>query len=262
MKNKIINLLDAHVKIQIGTYFSECHEINDSKIKFAYSKKIKDFYWNYAYNINCTIKEFPEIINKIRKYSSEIQRECTIYITPDTEPKNIAEIINPLETEDEVWMVYNRDLCVIEDPKLNVKTIINQKPNKIFLDVFDNSYSVADENSPGYTGLPKEYLDCIGNSKPSPDVTAAHFIGIDGNDPAAVASIFIADGYAGLYNVGTHHEKRRKGFGTEISQQAIIYAIKNRCHTIFLQTQADSEVEELYSKIGFKRLFIGSLIKI
>lgn len=263
MKNQIESLMEAHVKVQIGTYFSDCKQIEGSVIKYAYSKKIEDFYWNYAYNINCAIDKLPEEIQRIRDFSKEINRECTIYVTSETNPKNIAEIINPLELEEEVWMIYNEKNIEIENSKLRIEIIKNDIPSSTFMEIFDNSYSEAEEGATGYTGLPKEYLDCISNSKPASGVTSAHFIGIDNdNIPSAVASIFMFNGYAGLYNVGTHHDKRRKGFGAEISKQAISYALKNNCHTLFLQTQADSEVEELYSKIGFKRLFIGKFIKI
>ena len=102
----------------------------------------------------------------------------------------------------------------------------------------------------------------IRNSSTGKDVSSFHIILKKQSIPVAVSSIFIYKQFAGLYNVGTLHAKRRNNFGSLVSMLACKFAFDDGASIIFLQTQADSLVEDLYKKIGFKRKFIGSFLVI
>lgn len=256
-------LLDIHAKVQVGTYFNAIDTLDDN-IKYGHSNLIEDYYWNYAYNIKCTKGQLTKSIDNIKQFAASINREPAIYLTPDCRPKNLIGLLSPIEIEEEVWMTFKKrgKTQILLNNALDIRLIFNEQPDSSFIEVFDNAYGGGSPESSGYYGLPKEYIDSIKNSKPQEGVSIAHFIGQKEGVAVAIASIFICDSFAGLYNVGTLYEARRNNFGSEISKVAMKFALEKNCKTIFLQTKADSEVETMYNKIGFERAFIGAFVKI
>jgi hypothetical protein len=255
------DLMQAHVDLQMGTYFSEVKDLG-AGVRFASSSRISDFYWNYAYGLACSPKELPDHINKIRDYSQKIERSSTIYVTPDTTPQHIDEILTVKGTSSEVWMTLppNGLQRLLVPNELRVGTVASKDDMEQFIHVFRDAYGSGDPNSPGYSGLPEEYPESIGNASPPPDVQVTYFLAWEGDTPVAISTIFSKPPYAGLYNVGTVHRVRRKHYGAVMSFVAVDHALKHGSEIIFLQTEADSPVEELYGKLGFRREFLGEFV--
>lgn len=254
-------LLDIHANIQKGTYFSNIDKISRFNINFAYSKKIDDFYWNYAYNIICNENDIIEIVKEIKNYANNLNRSSVVFITPDTIPCNFQEIVKHKTLESEVWMTLEEFNFTINEG-VSVEILSSGIISEEFLEVFEDSYGGGAKDSSGYFGLPIEYIESLKNIIPTSNVKVVHFIAKVDNIPVAISSIYIYKEYAGLYNVGTKHTERSKGYGSEISKTAIKYAFKHGCKVVFLQTKADSAVETLYKNLGFNRRFIGTFINI
>lgn len=253
-------LLNAHTAIQIGTYFDQVKTLS-SGVKFASSNRIGDHYWNYAYDFATAVEKVPEVISEIRKYAAKINRECVLYVIQDTKPTGLAESLSVKSSEDEVWMTFGSTEATLKVSKtLNIERIPGSKPGNEFLTVFKDAYGSGPPDSPGYEGLPPEYVDSIANCQPMGNVKVAHFLGRKNELPVAISSVFLSPPWAGIYNVGTIHSERRQRYGWDLSSAAVDFAIKNNCKTIFLQTQKDSPVEKLYSKMGFVRAFVGSFL--
>jgi GNAT superfamily N-acetyltransferase len=91
------------------------------------------------------------------------------------------------------------------------------------------------------------------------DVEIFHYLGMSNGIPASIASVYISSDVAGIYNVGTIPDFRKKGFGAALSRVAIAEALKHNVRKLLLQTELDSEPERLYSKIGFDQAFSGEI---
>ncbi|MFW2475331.1 MAG: GNAT family N-acetyltransferase [Sediminibacterium sp.] len=258
MKYKPSELLDVHAVIQCGTYFSNILVL-DTGMKYAYSDSIEDFYWNYAYNLKESLST-DVILEVLKQAASSKKRYPALYLTSELDTDEIIRCCRPKEIEEEVWMILDKAPA----PKksvLQVETFVNRLPSAEFLRVFLDAYGGGQPDSPGYHGLPPEYVDAITNSSPLNNVQIIHFEGRFENEVVAIASIFMYKEYCGLYNVGTCHSSRRKGFGREISKQAVDYAFKEGAEMIFLQTKANSEVETMYKQLGFETKFTGMFLK-
>lgn len=264
MKHSPEKLMDIHAKIQTGTYISKVIELPYKGLKFVYSESISDHYWNYAYNLKCESSDLQAVVDLIKSHTKQMHRGFTLYLSPETKPANILELITPTEIESEVWMILETQAGVLttENAKGDVEIVLNSRPPKSFIKIFDDSYGGGEKGSAGYFGLPPEYIDSIRNSTPQEGVDVAHFIRKENSVAVAIASIFVHGEYAGLYNVGTVHAKRRMGYGSQISRRAIAFAKSKGVKYVFLQTQADSEVEKMYFKIGFRKSFVGMFVKI
>lgn len=260
MTIKPIDLLNAHVDLQLGTYIDHL-EVLPSGPKYMSSTRIKDRYWNFAFNVRTDKTGVQQALDEVKTYSKSIDRPNVLYITPDEHTEQLTEM-NPTDViSGSAWMTL-ADTNKMSQPgsKLVIEELETSFPDERFLQVFDNSYGGGTPDSPGYTGLPNEYVEALSNCCPKEGATVRHFLGSNNGEPVAIASIFFKPPYAGLYNVGCIHSARRNRFGSDISIAAVNHAITKGCNTIFLQTIADSSVEEMYKKIGFSRKFIAKVL--
>jgi predicted GNAT family acetyltransferase len=82
-----------------------------------------------------------------------------------------------------------------------------------------------------------------------PDSSALHYIGYLNDQPVTSATLFLAGGIAGVYNVSTPEVFRRQGFGSAITHAALEDAIQRGYRTAFLQSS--SLGKGVYSDLGF-----------
>lgn len=255
------SLMEAHVAVQMGTYFTDVQSIGHG-LQFASSSRISDYFWNYAFGLACAPSELPDRLASVRAYAEEVNRKPTIYSTPETQPQKLEDFLALEESVAEVWMTLERGR--LERPVLptglQISPVTTSEELDQFIHVFRDAYGSGDPSSPGYSGLPEEYPESIRKAKPAPEVEVTNFLGKEDDIPVSCSSIFCKAPYAGLYSVGTTHEARRKHYGSIMSLIAVEHALNQGCQIIFLQTEADSPVEELYRKLGFRREFIGQFL--
>ena len=133
---------------------------------------------------------------------------------------------------------------------------------QVFVRAFRSAYGSEDSDNTGYSDLPDEYPEALLESAPPGGVNVYHFVGLINDSPVSIASVYCAPPYAGLYNVGTVHSARKRGLGRLLSQSAVNHAFDSGCSTVVLQTEANSPVETMYSKMGFDRAFVGEFLVI
>lgn len=253
-------LLEAHVAIQLGTYFDDVTQLG-SGVKYASSSLVKDFYWNYAYDIVVDVENVPEMVGQVRARAEAVGRDAVLYTTPDSRPEGLADALSVKSQEDEVWLTLN---SVVETKggrgDVIIERLKNSAPSEEFLAVFTDAYGDGEPGSPGYVALPGEYVKALARCCPREGTEVAHFLGRVSERAVAISSIFCKPPFAGLYNVGTIHAARGNRYGYKISIAAVEFALGQGCNTIFLQTQPTSPVEDLYRKMGFERCFIGTFL--
>ncbi|MDR1982925.1 MAG: GNAT family N-acetyltransferase [Holosporaceae bacterium] len=79
------------------------------------------------------------------------------------------------------------------------------------------------------------------------------FVGYFQNQPVATSALFVNENSAGVWDVVTLSDFRRKGIGTDMTAYALLYAFDNFGYHIGVLT-ASEEGEPVYEKIGFQKL--------
>jgi ribosomal protein S18 acetylase RimI-like enzyme len=77
------------------------------------------------------------------------------------------------------------------------------------------------------------------------------YVGYLAGAPVATAELTVGGGVAGLYNICTLADYRRRGIGTALTLQPLLDARKSGVHTGVLQAAADGV--GIYTRIGFQR---------
>ncbi len=87
----------------------------------------------------------------------------------------------------------------------------------------------------------------------SPESSLKLFIGYLNDKPIATSALFIDENTAGVWDITTLEEFRRKGIGTDMTLHALFYAYDNFGHKIGVLTASELG-ERVYKKIGFQKL--------
>jgi ribosomal protein S18 acetylase RimI-like enzyme len=82
-----------------------------------------------------------------------------------------------------------------------------------------------------------------------PSSTFRHFLGYLNGEPVATCSLFLGAGVAGIYDVGTLPERRRRGIGAAMTRAAIADAAASGYRMAILHSSALGA--EMYRAIGF-----------
>lgn len=261
MEIKVDFLLDTHIHMQMGCYFSGSKSYGN--INYVWSDLITDTDWNFAYG-----NDIKKIDNKEAQWILEESKEHKSTPAIFIKNKNIENILKDLKglsfsvnIELENWMVLNRDnidenIGLIDDANITVKEEISEKPTPHFLEIFSNLFYDEEINS----ALKKYYVPALENSNKKINIQVIHFVLYDKEIPISCASVYIKDDIAGLYNVGTRNNKQKMGYGEIISKVAISHAYNKGCKNIFLQCQTNTHVENLYKNIGFRVVDVPNIV--
>ena len=79
------------------------------------------------------------------------------------------------------------------------------------------------------------------------------FVGFYEGTPAATSALFVQDDVAGIWDITTLPEFRRKGIGTDMTVQALKYA-RDFCNCDIGVLTASEAGERVYRKIGFQKI--------
>jgi GNAT superfamily N-acetyltransferase len=256
-REEVVDAIKIHWKLQLGCYFKSIVNLNGAMYNLG--DKVVDYFWNYAGLIEANSDEDAEkLVDRIIAFAQENERVPAVYIDPTVKPNNFGELIAKRGFKlsgDEIWMFLNPTrFSTIEQPKdLHIKRVLTDEDMKVFIDIFDLSYGMGEDG--------KVYGESLFDAFKSgtKDVEIFHYLGMSNGIPASIASVYISSDVAGIYNVGTIPDFRKKGFGAALSRVAIAEALKHNVRKLLLQTELDSEPERLYSKIGFDQAFSGEI---
>jgi ribosomal protein S18 acetylase RimI-like enzyme len=82
-----------------------------------------------------------------------------------------------------------------------------------------------------------------------PSSTFRHFLGYLNGEPVATCSLYLGAGVAGIYDVGTLPERRRRGIGAAMTRAAIADAAASGYRVAILHSSAQGAA--MYRAIGF-----------
>jgi ribosomal protein S18 acetylase RimI-like enzyme len=105
----------------------------------------------------------------------------------------------------------------------------------------------------GAFGAPQAFGDAFGEAAIAiglgRDSVFRHFLGRVNGEPAATGSLFLGAGVAGIYDVSTIPERRRRGLGAAVTRAAMAAARERGCRTAILH--ASTAGASLYRSLGF-----------
>lgn len=249
-------MMEAHIHLNLGIYFDNTE--GEDGVNIATSRLIPDMYWNYGYSpegASFTEAQLGSLSSKLR----QLGREPMIW---QLEGKPIPP----------GWEICGKDAWMWLDRKdwkykrnsdhdhLSIHLV--RKPDIAMQRVFEDAMSSGtNPEDIGYFDLPKEYSTAYLQAKLTPPATCIHLSGYAEEVCASIATMGIWNDIGGLYSVATAHEFRRRGYALHISYEATRWAFEQGAKGVLLQTEADSPVEELYAKLGYKRTHIGYLLR-
>ena len=255
-RDEVVDAIKIHWKLQLGCYFKSVVNLNGAMYNLG--DKVVDYFWNYAGLIESNEKDSGELLNRIISFAQENNRVPAVYIDPTVEPSNFREFLVNRGFKlsgDEIWMFLNPlSFSLKEKPQgLQVKRVKTADEMRKFIEVFDLSYEMGEDGKVYGESLFDAFISGI------KDVEVFHYLGMIDNSPVSIASVYISHDAAGIYNVGTIPEFRKKGFGAALSRESIAEALKHNVRRLLLQTELESEAESLYKNIGFEPAFSGEI---
>ena len=82
--------------------------------------------------------------------------------------------------------------------------------------------------------------------------SVTHFLALEKGCPVGSATMFVDGSVAGIYNVGTLPDARRRGIGTLMTQWIMKCAREKDCHLAVLT--ATPLAQSIYHKLGFQNV--------
>ena len=250
--------------LQRGMYFDQSVDSGESVLYL--SDYIDDCYWNYAANLDASAVGTEHLIGTVESEMTHRDRQPALYVLPTTPQRE--ELLAEAQRRSyecqfkDAWMYLEGDPGEVQDPPSNLKIEIvrNQQQRKDFLELFRLVNGADPQEDDPYGGLPEAYFSALGQSLPGREpVNTFHLIGYVEDSPVSQATL-VTDGsdYGGIYNVGTRHDHRQKGYGTALSLACVDRALSlPLAGELFLQTEAGSKVESFYQSMGFVTRFVA-----
>lgn len=243
----------AHYLMQLASYFSELTDMPG--VRFAYTDKLKDIWYNQAYDITVSDKDVDKLVKIIENYLASRDRLPCIYLSPATRPNKLSKLLEAYEYgqfESEAWMFYNYEENAKPYKKPSQITIQEIKNDKD-LDVFSDVYRL---------GLPgpevEHYVQAVvdGYKYPPALVDISYFVAHYNDKPAGMISLLKIGEFVGVYAVATIEEYQGKGIGKSLIRHVGELSERAGCKYVFLQTVVGETGEAVFQKLGYETLFV------
>ncbi len=172
----------------------------------------------------------------------------TWWVGPTSAPSNLGRFLQPAgfsHNRDMIGMAM--DLAALRErelpmPGLTFERVAHKEAllewYGIILRCFPSSYSQV-------------YINALAQASFRPDAEWRHYIGrVDGR-AAAVSSVLVGAGVAGLYNLGTHPDLRGQGLGAWITARSFLVTAQEGFRVGTLQTTYPNALR-MYHRMGFE----------
>lgn len=243
----------AHYIMQLASYFTELTD--EAGVRFAYTNRLSDIWYNQAYDIDCNEDEFSSLMTRIETYFQRRERTPCIYLSPATTPPNASDLLGNrdyAQFESEAWMFYDLGQLksdYVQPASISISEVTWERDFEMFADIYRR-------------GLPgpevEKYIDATREGqryKPSL-VDIRYFVGKYEGEPAGMISLLQIGRYAGVYAVATVEEFKKKGLARALNMHVCREAAANGADTIFLQTVSGEHAETVFQRLGYSTLYL------
>ncbi|MHC1764269.1 MAG: amino acid adenylation domain-containing protein [Verrucomicrobiia bacterium] len=250
--NGTSELMRAHYRLQNGIFITELED-GPTWIR-AFSKVSPAPIWNHAAWIGEENGGWFDFLQNTRAGWSKRDRRPTAYCLDELDSDGALEAAAKKagfqRFDQESWMCYRgADVpCPSGSESLEVHVVERAGEIADFAAVFASAYQVPAAE------FRELFLRDLGASDPRRLIR--HYLGSADGEPVCIATLIGAEGWAGIYNVGTVPNRRKRGFAGQLLARAIEDALEGGNVRIFLQTETGSGAERLYLSLGFETAFV------
>jgi GNAT superfamily N-acetyltransferase len=232
-------LLDSHIRMQTGSYVSGVDSGPDGA-RYLWSERIPEPSLNLAVgteDIGWTMEAAARRGRMPAILAADAAAVERLQATPGFAGAFPTRwMVRPLDRRD--LPAPPGDLSVHEGPGLPADAL---------------AVSTRLYKDPAHNAIAAElYVPTLERARTGEAVQSFHLVLRDGGEPVACASVYVLDGLAGLYNVGTLADRQGEGFGAAVTAAAARQAAACDCDRMFLQCAAGTHVERLYGRLGFR----------
>ncbi len=202
------------------------------------------------FNVVCNPKS-PMDVKSVFDYFSSSKLPFAFWIGFDDEYRDFQNDVEKFglscdETESGMTVFMDELDFSISCEKLEIKLVSNEELLRDFITAYQklipNDVAAIDEF---YTKAAPFILDTNSALK--------LFVGFYEGAPAATSALFVQNDVAGIWDITTLSEFRRKGIGTDMTLHALKYA-KDFCNCKVGVLTASEDGERVYRKIGFQKI--------
>ena len=193
-------------------------------------------------------------IEHVRRRVGRDGAPLTWWVMPSFTPADLGERLVQLGlVRERAWPAFAlplRDLPELPAiPGLVVRRVNDDTDLESYLGIVGQTLS----SSEAFTGLLRDASRRIGFEDDAPE---EHFIGLLDGVPVATASLLVAGGAAGIYNVATLEPARRRGIGAAMTVAAVRRGAARGLRSATLQ--ASDMGRPIYERLGFR--FVCDLV--
>jgi GNAT superfamily N-acetyltransferase len=262
--------VDAHDRLIAALYAGELLEIDGARL--THNRFIEELEWNHAGRVALPRGDGAAIdglLAEVSDYFAARQRAPSVLLDPFTHPPDFAAELSARgwsEAYRHAGLIFPAGAEIAETAWPASAAIaestcsaagaaseaaVSFPSMKVFASVFEASFAeTADGDLSGgyYDAFPAAM------ARPAAGVEVVHtLVRIDG-EPAAVGSRALANGVAGLYNLGVAPRFRRHGLGGAITLHRVREARAAGAEVVYLLTE-DPRVEASQLRRGFVKSF-------
>jgi ribosomal protein S18 acetylase RimI-like enzyme len=205
--------------------------------------------FNSVMRVNIDEGDVDELILRMKRLYAERHVPWTWRIGPSTHPSNLGErlIFNGLRHYDSLpGLALNLDGLSVDlefPPGLSIIQIGNATSLGNWIEVMSESFNIPNHAS---EAIFDSFLG-VGFSLSQP---VQHFMGVINGKAVATSTLFLGAGVAGIFNVATLPEFRRKGLGEALTIAPLLQARAQGYRFAVLESSRDGL--SLYRRLGFK----------
>lgn len=241
----------AHLRFMAESFVSKVEHAPNGT--FVMSNIITDSFWSYATHHIGSQETLESFIKTVTERFKSKRRNPCVLINPERDLV-LAAALEQAGFErvyEDAWMFYQGARSINPPGSADISICRTQAQFDVFLEVFFSAYSGASPDEP-YGALPPEYGLAFQKSfDRRREHGLQHFVlRVDG-EPAGVAMLGLEGQVAGFYALGIKPKFRKRGLAQQLTLHRLSVALQHGAKTIFLQTEAGSYNERLFSKFGF-----------
>lgn len=262
--------VEAHDRLIAALYAGELVEIPGARL--THNRFIEELEWNHAGRVTLPEDDrepIDRLLASVDEFFTARQRTPSVLLDRYTQPAGLAAelasrgwseayrhagLIYPAG-EEVAEIAWPAGAAIAENSSSAAgeasEAAVSFPSMKVFASVFEASFAETADGD-----LSGGYHDAFpaAMARPAAGVEVVHtLVTIDG-EPAAVGSRALADGVAGLYNLGVDPRFRRHGLGGAITLHRVREARAAGAEVVYLLTE-DPRVEAAQLRRGFVKAF-------